>query len=190
MKSLLAGETVSAEGDYVKLREVQLELPPATPPDVLAGTTGPRGLDLAERACDGVLLPEGCGPAFVRWALADRPAMGRCVVYAWLAVDDEPEDALKRVSPALQHWSASEHYPLPRELAGLSGPPARLEEAKLPELSARISVTGDPAACARAIEELFAAGASDVILVPQGDEPLHEIERLASEIAPRVEGVS
>ena len=70
VRALLAGERVSAAGlDAVALAHV-----PDPPPPVLVGTTGPAGLAIAGRAADGVLLPEGSGPAAVR---AARAAAGR-----------------------------------------------------------------------------------------------------------------
>jgi alkanesulfonate monooxygenase SsuD/methylene tetrahydromethanopterin reductase-like flavin-dependent oxidoreductase (luciferase family) len=184
LRALLAGEPVSVSGDFVALKEVALEMPPASAPDLLVGTTGPRGLDIGERVGDGVLLPEGCGPDFVRWAREGRDAMRRCVVYAWLAVDDDPDVAAAAAFPALQHWAASEHYPFPRELAGLTGPPAPVPHAELGELAARVAIAGDPAACAAGIANLFAAGATDVILVPQGRDRFADLERVVREVRP------
>ena len=63
VRALLAGEEVSGAG----LEAVQLDFPPPTVPPVLVGSTGPRGLAVAS---DGILLPEGAGPAAVRWARA------------------------------------------------------------------------------------------------------------------------
>lgn len=186
VRSLLAGHKMDLEESYVTLREVALELGPEVTPDVLVGSTGPRGLEIGARVSDGILLPEGCGPDFVRWAArsgeAGRPR--RCVVYAWLALDDDADIALDKVAPALRKWSLSEHYPLPRRHAGLSESPAVLAEGDLRGLAERVSVTGNPAACADAITRLFDAGADDVILVPQGEDPLAELERVMGEVVP------
>jgi 5,10-methylenetetrahydromethanopterin reductase len=45
IRALLAGEPVSADGDYVRLDRVRLDHPPAHVPPVLAGVRGPRSLD-------------------------------------------------------------------------------------------------------------------------------------------------
>jgi len=74
IRKLLAGETVSVIGTHVKLSQVALEQAPQVAPPVLIGTTGPKGLALAGEYADGILLPEGCGPAFVEWA--GRPDVG------------------------------------------------------------------------------------------------------------------
>ena len=62
IRALLAGETVTMDGTYVTLSGVALERPPGVVPPVLIGTTGPKGLALAGRHADGILLPEGSGP--------------------------------------------------------------------------------------------------------------------------------
>jgi 5,10-methylenetetrahydromethanopterin reductase len=186
IRALLAGAPVSGAGAYVRLREVELELPPESPPDVLVGTTGPRGLDIAERTSDGVLLPEGCGPDCVRWALNGRPSLRRCVVYAWLAVADDREAAIARLSPAVSDWAVSEHYAFPREAVGLQGAPAALQDGTLADLTRRVGVAGDAAACAETISELFASGATDVILAPQGPGALEQLDRVVAGVTSRL----
>lgn len=186
VRSLLSGEAVTTSGEYVRLQDVVLEAPPAAAPDVLIGTTGPRGLELAHRVADGVLLNEGCGPEFVRWAVgagSGRPA-SRCVTYAWLSLDDDPDVALERLAPALRGWATTEMFPFPRELAGLPAEPTPLPQEQLAAVAERTCAAGDPAACAQAIASLHEAGASDVILMPQGPDPVAELERVAGEVAP------
>ena len=81
VRALLAGDTVSAEGRYVRLREVALDHPPAQPPPVSAGVRGPRSLELSGRVADGTVLDWLSTPAYVRWAReridAGRAAAGR-----------------------------------------------------------------------------------------------------------------
>lgn len=56
IRALLAGESVSMAGDYVRLDGVRLDHPPANAPAVLAGVRGPRSLDLSGRMADGTIL--------------------------------------------------------------------------------------------------------------------------------------
>jgi len=72
VRALLAGETVTLAGDHVTLAGVTLERPPDIVPQILIGSTGPKGLALAGRSADGFLVAEGCGPTFVAWQSA-RP---------------------------------------------------------------------------------------------------------------------
>jgi 5,10-methylenetetrahydromethanopterin reductase len=201
VRLLLAGQTVTRHDTYVNLDRVTLELPPSVAPSVLIGSTGPIGLQLAGRVADGALLPEGCGPEFVRWAIeqmtahAERPdtaTAGRhCVLYSWLALDDSPERALSWLLPALEKWATSPHYPHPRALAGLDTLPAdgagQLERNTLAELAARSAVCGDPATCAGAIAALHDAGADEIMLVPQGPDGPSQLSAFVERVVPLLE---
>jgi alkanesulfonate monooxygenase SsuD/methylene tetrahydromethanopterin reductase-like flavin-dependent oxidoreductase (luciferase family) len=68
VRALLAGETVSVSGRYVRLDAVALDWPPATPPTLLIGARGPRSVALAGEVSDGVLLDSVTDPAVVRRA--------------------------------------------------------------------------------------------------------------------------
>ena len=70
VRSLLAGETVSVAGRYVKLDDVTLVFPPATPPLVSAGVSGPKSLRLSGAVADGTIIGEGHGPTEVARARA------------------------------------------------------------------------------------------------------------------------
>ena len=78
VRALLRGETVSVQGSHVRLDGVALHSPPEHAPPVLIGSTGPRGLALARDLADGVLLPEGCSPAFIAQALRTAARPARC----------------------------------------------------------------------------------------------------------------
>ena len=105
----LRGQRVSADGRYVRLHDVALAFPPATPPPVLAGVRGPKSLSVAGTACDGVLLAEPAPPAYLARARAlveaaaaragrPRPQMA---VYTWLSVDRDSRAARERLTPVL-----------------------------------------------------------------------------------------
>jgi 5,10-methylenetetrahydromethanopterin reductase len=174
VRALLGGERLTVDGTHVRLDDVQLELPPAAPPPVLIGTTGPRGLAIAARAADGIVLPEGSGPAAVRWAR--EQAGGTTVVYAWLSVEDDDTAALAALRPSVERWAASGNYPRLTELAGpLDGDGLR-----------SVTVAGDPAGCAAAIAALFDAGADRVALVPRQDDAEQQLARVAAEVLPRL----
>jgi 5,10-methylenetetrahydromethanopterin reductase len=183
LRGLLAGEELSVEGSHVRLDRVVLASPPETPPPVLVGTTGERGLALAGRAADGILLPEGCGPAFLEWALErigepDRPF--ECAVYAWLRIDDDGAAARAAMAPALDRWIDFGLYPHVLEVAGI-------EPGAAPDLDAlvpRVAVAGDPAECAAALDALATAGATRVILVPVGPDREAQLARLAADVLP------
>lgn len=178
VRALVAGETVSVEGSFVHLQDVVLETPPSVPPLIVIGTTGPKGLAVAGRAADGMLLAEGAGAPFIEWAVeqvSDASAAvspPECVVYAWLRIDEDEGRIGELVDPAIEHWRSSGLYPEPMRLA-----PADARE---------LGVFGDPASCARAIGRLARAGARSVVLVPLGEDLDVQVERLGGEVAPLV----
>ncbi|GAB3799914.1 LLM class flavin-dependent oxidoreductase [Humibacter antri] len=56
LRSLLAGETVTAAGRYVTLDAVRLDWPPTSVPHVFAAAEGPKTLRLAGEVADGAVL--------------------------------------------------------------------------------------------------------------------------------------
>lgn len=101
VKELLAGEEVSFAGREVRFDRVRLDRAPTVVPGVLAGVQQTRSLALAGRVADGVILVEGAGPAYVRWALeqAGRPDDFEVVTFTMLAVDDDRRTAYGCVAP-------------------------------------------------------------------------------------------
>lgn len=185
IRALLAGETVTMRGTHVSLSEVALQQAPRPPPPVLIGTTGPKGLAVAARHADGILLPEGCGPAFVRWAIGQMsaPSPPRCVVYSWLGIDKDPVRARRRVMPSVESWLDSDLFPHPKRVASAADP-ALPGDPKPAALADAISVCGNREMCADAVRRLAGAGADTVVLVAQGDEFEAQLERFAREVMP------
>jgi alkanesulfonate monooxygenase SsuD/methylene tetrahydromethanopterin reductase-like flavin-dependent oxidoreductase (luciferase family) len=179
VRALLAGEAVTTQGRHVHLEGVRLAHPPSPPPAALVGTTGPRGLEVAGRCADGILLPEGSVPEAVRWArgVADG---GTTVVYAWLSLDDDRSAAADALRPSVQAWLQLGLY---RELstrAGLSDGAAQPEDDRLRALA----VAGDARDCARAIAELWAAGTDTIVLIPRREDRDEQLARFGSEVRP------
>jgi alkanesulfonate monooxygenase SsuD/methylene tetrahydromethanopterin reductase-like flavin-dependent oxidoreductase (luciferase family) len=59
VRDLLHGRTVDVEGRYVRLRDVALDWPPASPPPLMLGGRGPKTVRLAGEVADGVILDAG-----------------------------------------------------------------------------------------------------------------------------------
>jgi alkanesulfonate monooxygenase SsuD/methylene tetrahydromethanopterin reductase-like flavin-dependent oxidoreductase (luciferase family) len=147
IRSLLAGETVSADGRYVQLDAVALDWPPEPAPPVLVGATGPKMLALSGAAGDGTILVSHTSPERVRWAReqidggradAGRSDEHRIVLYALAATGP---DALVRAA----------------------------KESPSPEDEAHI-LSGDATAFAAGITRWHEAGADTVVLQPLADE--------------------
>jgi 5,10-methylenetetrahydromethanopterin reductase len=179
--ALLAGEAVTLDGRHVHLDGVRLTHLPADPPPVLIGTTGPKALEAAGRVADGILLPEGSVPEAIRWARERAGEPSRTVVYAWLSLDDDRSAAAAALRPMLDGWLQLGLYPSLREQAGLVAESvADLEDDRLRSLA----IAGDARDCARAIAELWAAGADSVVLVPRHEDRAEQLERFAADVRP------
>jgi alkanesulfonate monooxygenase SsuD/methylene tetrahydromethanopterin reductase-like flavin-dependent oxidoreductase (luciferase family) len=101
VRALLAGHAVDVRGSTVTLDDVALSPAPDHAPPVLAGVRGPRSLEVAGRAADGLVLAEWIGPTYVRGALeaAGRPDPFRVATYSTLWVDEDPVAARRGVAP-------------------------------------------------------------------------------------------
>lgn len=103
VRRLLAGESVTVHGSYVTLEDVTLAAPPSPPPPVVAGVRGAKSLQLAGRAADGVVLAEGAGPTYLRWALdqAGRPDGFVAAVFATPCIMPDRREAHRTMAPWL-----------------------------------------------------------------------------------------
>lgn len=163
LRTLLNGEHATMSGRYVRLADVALEWPPAKPPQLLVGATGPRSMALAAELADGVILTAKTSLADMRAAstlMAERaPERARRVVSYLLAATGP--DAAERLDGELRRGTR-------RSGAG-------------------IGVAGDAGDVAAAVRRCRAAGAGAVVLQPTADEPdLDAFIRFAAEdVRPR-----
>ena len=151
LRALLAGETVSTGGRYVRLDGVALDWPPPSAPPVLAGAEGPKTLRLIGGHADGAILTGGTTP--------DALVRARALL-------DEGRAEAGRSGP----------YPVTVYLLAATGPgaQARLDAAALrwgwPSGEDRVA-GGSVDAVAGQVARWAAAGADAVILQPTDDEP-------------------
>jgi 5,10-methylenetetrahydromethanopterin reductase len=163
-RRLVAGETVDFEGEQVRVEDVTFQFPAAEAPPFLWGVRGPKGVELAGRVADGLILAEGSGPDYIRDA-RERfgPRTPTIVAFAWFAVDDDAERARARLRDTVAEALGQEF--MRAQLGALAD--GGDVEAALRELT----VSGTPADCAAAIERLWDAGADSVVLqAPPGEE--------------------
>lgn len=151
MRALLRGERVTVAGRYVRLDDVALDWPPAEPPAILAGATGPRTLRLTGEAADGTILTADTTPDGVRRARriveegraeAGRTGDHEMVVYLHAATGP---DAMARLRAEVGERGAASF--------------------------ADVIAAGDAGAVAKAVQRLADAGAGTVVLQPTADEP-------------------
>jgi hypothetical protein len=107
-----------------------------------ASRTGRRakGLAIAGRAVDGILLAEGARAPFVESEVRKvdetqrRLRRRECVAYPWLRVDDDDRRAEDVLRPAVEHWRRSGLYRDPMRLA--------------PRDARELGIVGDPSTTA------------------------------------------
>ncbi|WP_062215208.1 LLM class flavin-dependent oxidoreductase [Streptomyces sp. NBRC 109706] len=190
LRRLLAGETVTVEGRYVRLDGVRLAAPPLRAPAVLAGVRGPRSVEVAGRSADGTLLAEPVTPEYLT---AVRRGTGRdrddhrVVGYNVGAVDNDPAVARERARVTLgavgePAW-APHIAPLPfaDELAELRQQAGSAEEfaRRLPDAWVdRLAVVGTPEQAGARIAELGEAGLDEAVLFPVGPDPVGALDGL------------
>jgi 5,10-methylenetetrahydromethanopterin reductase len=191
VRSLLAGDLVNSDGTHVALHSVRLEDPPEVAPPILIGTTGPKGIALAGRYTDGLLVPEGCGQRFIATArtsmLAARSSGGslqppELIAYCWLRIDDDEARARRLLAGVVSDWVASGLYPGPVAAAGVNGSPD--EQSISRELADELAIVGSPADCAAAVARFSRTGAARIILAAIGPDYDAQYERFASAVLP------
>lgn len=168
LNSLLAGERVTVEGRYVRLRDVALDWPPASAPPLLAGAEGPKTLALVGAKADGAILPGGTSPtrlrdavALLRLARQEAGRDGSPQVVVFVPAVFGP-GAAGRLAENARRWGFPEGEDL--------------------------GVAGHAADIAEGIGRWVDAGATAVVLQPMDDEPDPEayVRFVAEEVRPLV----
>ncbi len=154
---MLAGDTVTADGRYVHLRDVSLGWPPAHRPRLHVGRGKPKTIALAGELADGLVLTGGSTPDDIRAARGIYDAArgrraGRVTVY--LVAVTGP-DAAAKLDAEARHWGF--------------------------EPAPDFGVAGDAGAIAAAVRRWAEAGADAVILQPRAEDDPIEFARFAGE---------
>jgi alkanesulfonate monooxygenase SsuD/methylene tetrahydromethanopterin reductase-like flavin-dependent oxidoreductase (luciferase family) len=193
LKSVLSGEPVDHDGQYVRIDGVHLDetATPATVPVVLAGVRGPKSLAVSGDVADGTLLAEPVTPAYAREALKHiaptRPH--RLVAYNVAAIDEDPAVALAAVRPALEVVGEPDWRPhvapLPfyDELVALRSrcdSPQDFARALPDAWVGQLAVAGTPGQARSRVADLFDAGVTSAVLTPVGNDYLASLDSLAA----------
>jgi alkanesulfonate monooxygenase SsuD/methylene tetrahydromethanopterin reductase-like flavin-dependent oxidoreductase (luciferase family) len=142
-RALLHGQTVTMTGQYVRLRDVALDWPPADVPPLLVGARGPKTLALAGEIADGLVLDAGITPDGVRQAVATAAAARPHEVVVYVPCGAGP-GARERIEA---------------------------EQAASSRPERDVAAVGSAADVARAVGSFARAGATTVVLQPAGDDP-------------------
>jgi alkanesulfonate monooxygenase SsuD/methylene tetrahydromethanopterin reductase-like flavin-dependent oxidoreductase (luciferase family) len=198
IRRLLAGETVTTEGDYVKLRDARLGLPPSVVPPVLLGVRRPLGLRASGRSADGTILAEPAPPAYIRWAreridegraAAQRTSSHRVTVFVKGRIDPDRTHARNLVARTLLDESVEAQLsPLDRDeeiasLRALTDP--RMIASQIPDdLLDQLTATGTADDVIASLEAIAGAGVDSIAFVPIGPDPDEQLDLLAENVAP------
>lgn len=171
LRGLLAGDTVSAEGRYVRLRDVALDWPPVAAPRVYAAAEGPRTLHLAGAVADGVILDS-------RHTVDEVAESVRLVRAGWA-------EAGRQGKPDVVAYVLTAFGPGASERVG-----AVLKDR--PDAADR-ALAGSVGDVAEGVARFQAAGVDDVVLLPTDDVDLHVFFAAVGQVAvevPAAGGVS
>lgn len=198
VRRLLAGESVTNDGEYFKLDDVKLTYPLETAPAFHLGVMGPKMLELSGEIADGTLTSVFANVPYVRWAreriAAGQAAAGRTddhrlTVFMLFSCDEDPQKARDALRPLFSFYLShmpkmpmTDVYGIGPELAELAakGPDALRDEMPNEWLT-DLAIVGSPAECIQQVQDLFDAGADSVVLFPQPIERLSEMVRIAGE---------
>ncbi|WP_214105884.1 LLM class flavin-dependent oxidoreductase [Acrocarpospora catenulata] len=127
IRRLWAGEHVTLQAPGFTLDDAHMRDPGRPGLPVYVSASGPKTLELAGRVADGVILLAGLHPEGLRWAIdhidrgadqAGRPARPKITVFAYGAIDEDEEQAL-RAGRTIAAWFP-QTAPVYCEMAGLS----------------------------------------------------------------------
>ena len=100
LTALLAGESVTVQGRYVSLDNVQLNWPPLHAPPLLVGATGPKTLALSGRSGVGTILTSETTPDLLRTAIEHIAAGPGHEIVVYVAVESDSD----ATSSNLRRW--------------------------------------------------------------------------------------
>jgi alkanesulfonate monooxygenase SsuD/methylene tetrahydromethanopterin reductase-like flavin-dependent oxidoreductase (luciferase family) len=181
VRQLLSGQSVTAQGQHVKLDQVQMQLVPTSVPPLYVGAMRAKSLRLAGQIGDGTILTGMSSPTYVRWAceqihagMAEAVRQDpRVVVYYDVKVGKDGAAARAAARRSLARrlpWAD-----IQLEASGIVEEVAAFLQAYGPEGMAQhmpeewldaFSATGTPEQVAAGIRRLSEAGADSVIFQP------------------------
>ncbi|MBN1259470.1 MAG: LLM class flavin-dependent oxidoreductase [Anaerolineae bacterium] len=199
-RRLLAGEHVDFEGQHVRLAACELVHPPDHVPPVSLGVIGPKSLALSGRVADGTILSEYASPAYVTWAHAQiaqgqqeagRGADHRITIFAFAGAGAATAEARAQLRPMIADAIASGDIDAKLAPLGIlpqaralreSGERAQLEAGLEDAWIDALAIAGTPEDWRTAIDRFTAVGAHSVVLVPQPEKNVDELEVFAEHL--------
>lgn len=160
VKSLLNGDDPEIDGRYRKVSGWKLSFPPAEPPPLLFGVTGPRSLAMSGRIADGTIIPEGFGPEQIRNAKAI------------IAEGDTPDTSHHLTLFAGFHLGDADSY---------AAAPWHPDESWV--------AVGDASAVIETLAEAVDL-VDSLVLVPLAQDPIDQLRRAVDDVVPALRALS
>ncbi|CAI2931847.1 LLM class flavin-dependent oxidoreductase [Aminobacter niigataensis] len=203
IKRLVKGETVSEEGEYSSFENVKLT---HAAPDVkvLTAVVGPKSVELSAQIADGMLISVLAGPKYVK-AIRDqitqtRKASGlpehfELVTYVLACVGDDRVAARNKVRDATAFYLQAMGPTMMTGVYGVNDTVEKLLAEDSADLANQIpddwldwiAIAGEPADAVKGIKELFAAGATSVVLcIVPSDELPQQVDLIGREVLPHI----
>lgn len=206
IKGLLAGENVSLDGEFFKIRNIKLNFKPKHQIPIYIGAQGPRLLMLAGGRADGVLV-NASNPIDLSHAVMEisKGALkaGRkmeeidVAAYTSFSVADSSEKAAEAAKPIVafivsstpevvlkRHDISMEEVSVVKEELG-KGKFDKVIAAVTTGMLDSFSVYGTPAECVEKISELSKIGVTQFVIgSPLGPDPVASIEIIKEKIIP------
>ena len=200
VKRLLAGETITAKGEYFGFDKVALTHP-APEVKVLTGVVGPKSIDLCADIADGMVVSVLGGPKYVETAykrIEKRRGNNdfEMVTYVLASVGKDIKQKRKDVRAATAFYLnamgptyISDVYGISDKTKSIisSGGADALETQMPDEWLDFLTIVGTPENCITNINNFFDSGSTSVILcvVPSEELP-DQLELIGREVLPKI----
>jgi 5,10-methylenetetrahydromethanopterin reductase len=192
--------------------EIALGFAIASPAPIYVSAEGPKGLQVAGRSADGVILGTGFDLDVYRWALkriregaaeaAREPSEISVIAAGMLCVRDDGNEARRIVRNRLANRAhhnfrftletvpAAELDGVKKFMAGFDVMQPMEErvdpELVTPYLTRRFAIAGNPAECIERVEELAAAGVKHLMLTPARKVYEETVDAFATKVMPHL----
>ena len=203
IKKLLAGENVTLDGKFLKLKGVGLAFKPGRVVPIYIGAQGPKMLKLASKIGDGILInasnPRDFEYAFdiIREAAGERLERLDVVAYTCFSVAEDREKAKKKALPIVAFIVAGspekvlERHGIDKEKAGKikealgKGDFKTAFENVTDDMVEAFSIYGTPEDCVKAIKKLVEKGVTHVVFgSPLGAKKKGALKLICEHVVP------
>ncbi len=193
IRMVLAGERVNFEGEFYRLKNFRLLIPPPQPVPIYVGALGPRMLQLAGEIADGVLLnwiPPAAIPASIKQIEIGARRAGRSLegfeiaCFIRVSVTDDPEPARQWLAREITGYCIVDSYARFFTASGFGAEVEAVNRAwhagdrtgAVRLVSSRmldaLGVVGSADFCSQRLREFAKAGLTQPVVFPFSPDPM------------------